>query len=64
MDWIERWFNLAPDNGDGTLELLIILTVVALVLLPAVLSYPRIRSAVGRFIYPNRERNFRSNSWR
>ena len=23
MDWIERWFGAAPDNGDGTLELLL-----------------------------------------
>jgi hypothetical protein len=23
MDWIERWFNVSPDNGDGTLELLV-----------------------------------------
>lgn len=20
MDWIERWFGFAPDNGDGSLE--------------------------------------------
>jgi hypothetical protein len=24
MDWIEHWFSLAPDNGDGTVELLIL----------------------------------------
>ena len=30
MDWIERWFGFAPDNGDGSLELLIMLVVVRL----------------------------------
>jgi len=28
MDWIERWFGVSPDNGDGTLELSIIIAVV------------------------------------
>jgi hypothetical protein len=23
MDWIERWFDFSPDNGDGSLELLV-----------------------------------------
>jgi len=25
MDWLEQWFGIAPDNGDGSLELLIVL---------------------------------------
>jgi hypothetical protein len=29
MDWVERWFGVAPDNGDGSLELLLTLCVVA-----------------------------------
>jgi hypothetical protein len=29
MDFIERWFGLSPDNGDGSLELLWIVAVVA-----------------------------------
>ena len=28
MDWIEKWFGVSPDNGDGTLELSIIIAVV------------------------------------
>jgi hypothetical protein len=24
MDFIEQWFGVSPDNGDGTLELLYI----------------------------------------
>ena len=29
MDWLEQWFGFAPDNGDGSLELLIVLTILA-----------------------------------
>jgi hypothetical protein len=29
MDFIERIFHLTPDHGDGTLETLIVLVVVA-----------------------------------
>ena len=29
MDWLEQWFGIAADNGDGSLELLIVLTVSA-----------------------------------
>jgi len=27
MDWIERWFGLSPDDGDGTLEWFIVILV-------------------------------------
>ncbi len=32
MDFIERWFGVAPDNGDGSLELLWIVAIVLVVL--------------------------------
>lgn len=35
MDFIERWFGISPDGGDGSLEalyLLIILVVIGLVM--------------------------------
>ncbi len=35
MDWIEQWFGLAPDGGDGTLEAMLVV-VVAVVVLAAV----------------------------
>jgi hypothetical protein len=38
MDWIERWFGMSPDGGDGSLELLltlIALTIVAIGVLAA-----------------------------
>jgi hypothetical protein len=28
MDWIERWFGFSPDDGDGTVEWLIVMAVV------------------------------------
>lgn len=33
MDWIERLFGVSPDNGTGSLELGIILSVVSVLLL-------------------------------
>jgi hypothetical protein len=32
MDFIERWFGVSPDGGDGSLELLWIVAVVLAVL--------------------------------
>ena len=34
MDWLERWFGWAPDDGDGSLETML---VTALVLSAAIL---------------------------
>ena len=49
MDWIEQWFGIAPDNGDGTLELLIVLVVAAVIVSAAVWRIPRARTTVLRF---------------
>jgi hypothetical protein len=45
MDWIERWFSISPDNGDGSLEVLVfvVLFVIAAVLLASM--RPAFRSA-------------------
>ena len=32
MDWIEVWFGVSPDGGDGSLERMIFLTVVVVVI--------------------------------
>ena len=37
MDFIERWFGVSPDHGDGTLELLYLAA--GLVVLVAVVWY-------------------------
>ena len=54
MDWIERWFGVAPDNGDGTLELLVVFLIIAVVLVPAAVRHPWTRAALTRFIRTNR----------
>ena len=41
MDWFEQLFGFAPDNGDGSLELLIFLAIAAAVMLPLILCVPR-----------------------
>jgi len=33
MDWIERFFGISPDGGDGSTELLYVFTAVAIVAL-------------------------------
>lgn len=46
MDWIERWFGIAPDSGDGSLELLITLAVVAVAIVAILELHPRTRTAI------------------
>jgi hypothetical protein len=43
MDWLEQWFGFAPDNGDGSVELLIMLTVAVVVAVAAVWMVPPLR---------------------
>jgi hypothetical protein len=49
MDWIERWLGFAPDNGDGTLELVIMATIAAAVATAGIWRIPRTRTAVLHF---------------
>ena len=49
MDWIERWLGVAPDNGDGTLELVIMATIAAAVAVAVIWRIPRTRAAALRF---------------
>jgi hypothetical protein len=41
VDWFEQLFGFAPDNGDGSLELLIFLVIAAAVILPLILRVSR-----------------------
>ncbi len=50
MDWIEQWFGLAPDGGDGTLELLIILSVAAAAGVALLWRIPRVRTTALSFV--------------
>jgi len=49
MDWIEQWFGIAPDNGDGTLALLIWLVLAAVIVSAVVWRVPRARTAALHF---------------
>jgi hypothetical protein len=44
MDWIERWFGLNPDGGNGTIEAAIIAAVVIIGASIVSLASRRVRS--------------------
>ena len=46
MDFIERWFGISPDGGDGSLEGLYLLAIVAV--LAAILFRARIQGLIRR----------------
>jgi hypothetical protein len=51
MDWIERLFNVSPDNGDGTLEAVLITIAVIIAALVVASMRPvgrRVLDRVGR----------------
>jgi hypothetical protein len=50
MDFIERWFGVSPDGGDGSLEVLYILVVAAIA---AAIVY---REPLKRILRMNRRR--------
>jgi hypothetical protein len=48
MDWIEQWFGVAPDNGEGWLEFLIYVVVGLIVAFVVLWRIPRARAALTR----------------
>ena len=48
MDFIEQWFGISPDGGDGSLEVLWIGAIVVLVL--AIVFRRRIRAGLSRMM--------------
>jgi hypothetical protein len=46
MDFIEKWFGISPDGGDGSTELLYIIVLVVVV--AAILGRKRIARMLGR----------------
>jgi len=50
MDFIERWFGLSPDGGDGSVELMILAAVAVAVICIAVACIPALRTRVIRAI--------------
>ncbi len=47
MDFIERWFGIAPDGGDGTLEVLWVVAIVGAV--TALIGHRWIAAKLSRF---------------
>jgi hypothetical protein len=50
MDWIERWFGLSPDGGDGSLEAWLICGLVACTVGLSVILSPPARRWAGRAV--------------
>ena len=48
MDWIEQWFGLNPDGGDGTIEAAIVVAVVVIVVAVAMWLHPAGRRVLRR----------------
>jgi hypothetical protein len=46
MDWLERYFGLNPDGGDGSIEWAICSVGVALVISGGLVVMPRVRSRI------------------
>ena len=44
MDWIEQWFGLNPDGGDGSIEAAIVVAVVLVVATIALAVSKRLRA--------------------
>jgi hypothetical protein len=39
MDWIERWFGISPDGGDGSTEMLYLVAIIGIMALIALRPY-------------------------
>ena len=57
MDWIEQWLGIAPDNGDGSLELLILLCVIAAGVAAVAYLHPRTRAYLTTLAEEARQRS-------
>jgi hypothetical protein len=44
MDWIEQWFGLNPDGGDGSIEAAIVVAVIVVGVTIAFLVSKRLRA--------------------
>ena len=44
MDFIEAWFGISPDGGDGSAEAMVVVVLVAIVIAVAWMVYVRRKS--------------------
>ena len=49
MNWIENWLHVSPDHGDGSLEILFILAIVAAAVMVFAAMHHRTRTMVLRW---------------
>jgi len=50
MDWIEQWFGLSPDGGDGSVERLLLGAVAAVVVAIMSMALPLLRASLRRVL--------------
>jgi hypothetical protein len=53
FNWIERWFGVSPDNGDGSLEVLYLVVLVLCAGALLVACYGPARRAIQQWHAPN-----------
>lgn len=46
MDWIEQWFGISPDGGDGSLERLLLGAAVVAAVVIMSTAVPRVRESL------------------
>jgi hypothetical protein len=55
MDWIESWFGISPDGGNGVSELLIVVAGVAIVIAVVPALRQRAVRLLRRIVAPDRD---------
>lgn len=50
MDWIEQWFGISPDGGDGSLERILLGALVVVAGATMSTAVPRVRESLRRVL--------------
>jgi len=48
MDWIERWFGVSPDGGDGSIEIVLAIVFLAAAAAVVAAAFPDLPSRAWR----------------
>ena len=51
MDWLESWVGISPDNGDGSLELMMLFVAAVGLAVVAIGAHAPTRSAIARCLF-------------